>query len=221
MKLPLFIPIIFLLLFSISPTCAHFFPNITSIPHSLIPNTTIWEAFNQLLGCYNGQKVDGLTKLKKYLQYFSYLNFFYSNFSDDFDDYLESAIKTYQLNFNLNAIGELDEQTLKHIVQPRCGNADIVNGTSTMNSGKQPGTHSSNSTIHTVAHYEFFPGKPRWQESKTELTYAFLPENHLSKNVKSLFGRAFERWSEVMPLTFTETTSYSRGIFLVVEVEEQ
>ncbi|KAL2546960.1 matrix metalloproteinase [Forsythia ovata] len=211
MKFPLFIPIIFLLLFSISPTSAHFFPNITSIPRSLIPNTTVWDAFNQLLGCHNGQKVDGLTKLKKYLQYFGYLNFSYSNFSDDFDDYLESAIKTYQLNFNLNPTGELDEQTLKHIVQPRCGNADIVNGTSTMNSGKQPRTYSSNSTIHTVAHYEFFPGKPRWPESKTELTYAFLPENQLSENVKSLFGRAFERWSEVTPLTFTETTSYSRA----------
>ncbi|KAL2464375.1 matrix metalloproteinase [Forsythia ovata] len=67
------------------------------------------------------------------------------------------------------------------------------------------------SIFHTVAHYAFFPGKPRWPESKTELTYAFLPENQLSKNVKSLFGRAFERWSEVTPLTFTETTSYSRA----------
>ncbi|CAA2996689.1 metalloendoproteinase 2-MMP-like [Olea europaea var. sylvestris] len=210
MKFTLFIPITFLLLFSISSASAHFFPNITSIPPSLIPNTTAWEAFNKLMGCRNGQKkVDGLTKFKKYLQYFGYLNSSYSDFSDDFDEYLESAVKIYQLNFNLNATGELDEQTLKHIVRPRCGNADVINGTSTMNSGKQPRPYSANSTIHTVAHYTFFPGRPRWPESKTELTYAFLPRNQLSDNVKILFARAFERWSEVTPLTFTETTSFN------------
>ncbi|CAI9784810.1 unnamed protein product [Fraxinus pennsylvanica] len=136
MKFTLFIPTTFLLLLSISSASAHFSPNITSIPPSLIPNTTIWEAFNKLIGCRNGQnKVDELTKFKKYLQYFGYLNSSYYNYSDDFDEYLESAVKTYQLNFNLNPTGELDEQTLKHMVRPRCGNADVINGTLTMNSG--------------------------------------------------------------------------------------
>ncbi|KAK4402849.1 Metalloendoproteinase 2-MMP [Sesamum angolense] len=205
------VPVTLLLLVFLNdptPASAHFFPNITSIPASLIPNTTIWDAFNALDGCRKGVKADGLAKLKKYFQLFGYLNNSYDNFSDDFDDYLENAIRAYQLNFNLNATGELDAPTLKHIVLPRCGNPDVVNGTSTMRSGKPSTGYSANSTIHTVAHYSFFPNRPRWPPGRTRLTYAFLPENQLSDVVKGVFARAFERWSEVTPLTFTETSSF-------------
>ncbi|KAL8035717.1 hypothetical protein ABFX02_12G114900 [Erythranthe guttata] len=194
--------------FNNSPVSANFFPNITSIPHSLIPNTTIWESFHNLTGCHKGVKSQGLPKLKKYFQFFGYLNNSYNNFSDDFDEYLESAVKNYQLNFNLNVTGQLDAPTLNHIVLPRCGNADIVNGTSTMRSGKSPNTYSANSTIHTVAHYSFFPDRPRWPPGTTQLTYAFLPENQLSDAVKGVFSRAFERWSEVTAFTFVETASF-------------
>ncbi|KAG6392376.1 hypothetical protein SASPL_146593 [Salvia splendens] len=73
------------------------------------------------------------------------------------DEFLESAVKSYQLNFNLVQIGELDAPTLKQIVLPRSGNADIFNGTSTMRPDKSSTTYSANSTIHTVAHYSFSP----------------------------------------------------------------
>lgn len=194
-----------------NPVSARFFPNITSIPSSLIPNASIWDAFNTLQGCRKGVKTPGLATLKKYFQQFGYLNTTYNDFSDDFDDFLESAVKNYQLNFNLNETGELDAPTLKHIVLPRCGNADIVNGTSTMRSGKPSNTHSANSTIHTVAHYTFFPNRPRWPPEKSQLTYAFLPGNELTDVVKGVFARAFERWSEVTPLTFVEAASYNQA----------
>lgn len=201
-------PIIFVLFFTVTPISAHFFPNITSIPISLIPNTTLWDGFNQFLGSHKGQKVNGLAKLKNYFQRFGYISSSSSaNFTDDFDEILESAVKMYQINFNLNSTGELDVQTLKHVVLPRCGNPDVINGTSTMNSGKP----KTNYTIHTLAHYSFFPNKPSWPASKTELTYSFSPDNQLPENVKSLFGRAFERWSEVTPLTFAETSSFRRA----------
>ncbi|GFP96152.1 metalloendoproteinase 1 [Phtheirospermum japonicum] len=192
------IPVTLLLLvFSINgPTqvSAHFYPNITSIPQSLIPNASIWGAFNKFAGCQKGVKAQGLAKLKKYFQLFGYINNSYGNFSDDFDDYLEAAVRNYQLNFNLNATGELDAPTLKHIVRPRCGNPDIVNGTSTM---------------HTVAHYSFFPNRPRWPPGRTRLIYAFRPANQLSAAVRAAFRRAFDRWTEVTTLTFVETaTSY-------------
>ncbi|KAL2233595.1 metalloendoproteinase 2-MMP [Sesamum indicum] len=210
MRLPLrlifSIPLLIILI-NPTPTSAHFFPNITAIPSSLIPNTTIWAAFSNLVGCKKGQKADGLPKLKEYFQYFGYLNTSYSDFSDEFDDSLEIAVKTYQLNFNLNATGQIDAETIKRIVVPRCGNPDIVNGTSAMH----PGKPSANSTIHTVAHYSFFPNRPRWPPSKSQLTYAFLPENQLSDVVKTVFSRAFERWSEVTTLTFTEISSFNRA----------
>ncbi|CAI9092816.1 OLC1v1028153C1 [Oldenlandia corymbosa var. corymbosa] len=208
---PLFIissSVLFVALFSATPTSAHFFPNITSIPKSLIPNTTAWDRFNKLAGCEFGQKLDGLSKLKQYFQRFGYINQSFLNFTDDFDDSLESAIKIYQQNFNLNATGQLDGPTLQHITRPRCGNPDIVNGTSSMNSGKAAGNTTS-PNIHTVAHYSFFPGRPRWPRGKTELTYAFLPANQVEDVVRTVFANAFGRWSEVTPLNFTETSSYN------------
>ncbi|KAL3644535.1 hypothetical protein CASFOL_009715 [Castilleja foliolosa] len=211
MKLTLYtISTFLIIIFIITPnfTSANFFPNISSIPSSLIPNASIWDGFNKLAGCKKGQKAAGLANLKKYFQLFGYLNNSNSNFTDDFDDDLESAVRTYQFNFNLNSTGQLDVPTLKRVVQPRCGNADIVNGSSTMHSGRPS---SANSTVGTVAHYSFFPNRPRWPPSRSDLTYAFLPQNQLSDVVRGVFSRAFERWSEATTLTFTETAAFDRA----------
>lgn len=187
---------------------AHFFPNISSIPPSLLPNGTVtaWESFQKLAGCQSGDKVEGLAKLKQYFNHFGYIsNSSSTNFTDDFDEALESAIKTYQRNFNLDTTGQMDDATLKQIVLPRCGVADIINGSTTMNSGK---TSNTNGNVHTVAHYTFFPGTPFWPSDKRDLTYAFLPDNQLSASIKEVFARAFDRWSTVTTLTFTVTESF-------------
>ncbi|KAI4328312.1 hypothetical protein L6164_020675 [Bauhinia variegata] len=190
---------------------ARFFPNITAIPPSVINNAPpgAWESFNNFTGCRPGEKYDGLNKLKKYFDHFGYIPNAPSNFTDDFDDEFEEAVKKYQKNFNLNVTGELDENTLQQIMKPRCGVADIINGTTTMNSGKENTTSASNSThFHTVSHYTFFEGKPRWPEGTQELTYGFLPDNQLTDQVKSVFATAFDRWAEVTTLTFSEASSY-------------
>ncbi|GLT40048.1 hypothetical protein SLA2020_142060 [Shorea laevis] len=182
---------------SFSPVSASFFPNITSIPPWL-PTATAgaWDVFHNFTGCHSGEKVNGLFKLKKYFCRFGYIPDVGSNFTDDFDNALEAALRTYQKNFNLNVTGQLDDQTLQQIMRPRCGNADIVNGTTSMNSGKM-----SSARLHTTAHYSFFPGTPRWPDGKRDLTYAFF--DNLAADVKSVFSRAFNRWAAVTPLTFT------------------
>jgi|UniRef100_A0A2N9EBQ6 hypothetical protein len=195
---------------------AHFFePNVPTPIPSWLNETQInetlseWDAFRNLSGCHAGDRVDGLSKLKKYFQYFGYISNSSSssfNFTDDFDDALKSALETYQKNFNLDVTGELDERTVQQIVRPRCGVPDIVNGSTTMNSGKY--NSSSSTRFHSVSHYSFFPGKPRWPDSKRDLTYAFSPGNQLTDDVKSVFARAFERWSTVTTLTFTVTDSF-------------
>ncbi|KAJ0818210.1 putative matrilysin [Helianthus annuus] len=196
----------FFFLFSSSTTAfPNFFPNISSIPPSFLPNHTTnpWDTFNKLSGCRSGQKVDGIAKLKTYFHYFGYLANTTGNFSDNFDDALEAAVKNYQKNFNLNTTGELDTSTVNQILKPRCGVPDIVNGTTTMNSGK------TTSFQHSVAHYSFFPGTPRWPSRRRDLTYAFDPRNELSEDVKRVFANAFSRWSEWTPLTFTNISDYS------------
>ncbi|KAF4391659.1 hypothetical protein F8388_005424 [Cannabis sativa] len=200
--------------FGYTPISARIFPNISSIPPWLIPkNDSIlgaWDAFKEFHSCRPGDKTQGLSKLKNYFQNFGYIPKSPFNFTDDFDDELESAIKTYQKNFNLNVTGQLDQNTIQHLILPRCGNADIVNGTTTMNSGKPSSSSASNSTnFHTVGHYSFFPGSPVWPVGRRDLTYAFQPENELTNEVKTVFARAFLRWSQVTPLTFTEIQTFS------------
>ncbi|KVH97783.1 metalloendoproteinase 5-MMP-like [Cynara cardunculus var. scolymus] len=204
MKISLLLLILSLFTSSIA-AFPHFFPNVSSIPPSLLPNTTAgaWDSFHKLSGCHSGQTVPGISKLKTYLHYFGYIGNASKNYTDDFDDGLESAVKNYQLNFNLNTTGELDEPTVNQILKPRCGVADIINGSSTMNSGK-----AASMVGHTVAHYSFFPGMPRWSSRRRDLTYAFDPRNQLSDDVKRVFGNAFTRWSEWTPLTFTESSNY-------------
>jgi predicted Zn-dependent protease len=192
---------------------ARLFPDVPSwIPPGTLPAGP-WDAFRNFTGCHQGDKYNGLSNLKNYFHHFGYIPHAPpSNFSDDFDDALETAIRTYQKNFNLNITGELDENTLRQVMLPRCGVADIINGTTTMNAGKETEktlNGDSKLRFHTVSHFTVFQGQPRWPEGKQELTYAFFPGNELTETVKSVFATAFSRWSEVTTLKFTEIASYS------------
>ncbi|XP_031287420.1 metalloendoproteinase 2-MMP [Pistacia vera] len=201
-----------IIVISLSPALisAHFFPNISSIPSWLRPNSTkktAWDEFQNFTGCRPGDKINGLNKMKQYFHYFGYIPELPSNITDDFDDSLESAIKTYQKNFNLEPTGQLDSQTIQQILRPRCGNADIVNGTTTMNSGKPVSNNTSH--LHTVGHYSYFPGTPRWPSNRRDLTYGFVPENQLTDDVKQVFANAFGKWSQVIPMTFNLSDDYT------------
>jgi len=82
-----------------------------------------------LEGSKKGQKVYDLPQLKNYLAKFGYLqghalsndeaNLASSEHDDLFDENLESAIKTYQLNHRLPVTGYLDSETVKQMMKPR------------------------------------------------------------------------------------------------------
>ncbi|KAF8390343.1 hypothetical protein HHK36_024868 [Tetracentron sinense] len=173
-----------------------------------------FEFIQHLKGCHKGQTVQGLHELKLYLEKFGYLNYGASNNhsfahahanDDEFDDLLESAIKTYQLNYHLKVTGSLDSQTVKEMMMPRCGVPDITNGTTSMRSGKKKHHHGPNS-LHTVSHYSFFPRRQRWPASKTHLTYRFHSSVQVSSidSLRSVCSQAFARWAQVTHFTFQE-----------------
>ncbi|XP_057463869.1 metalloendoproteinase 1-like [Actinidia eriantha] len=159
-------------------------------------------------GCHKGEKVESLRQLKTYLEHFGYLNYQHSPnqthaHDDNFDDLLESAIKTYQLNYHLRATGILDVETVSKMMAPRCGFPDIINGTNSMQAGKKK-THHSYNAIHTVSHYSLFPGLPRWPASQTHLTYGFQPGTNT--DAKSAVVRAFNKWADATQyFTFSQT----------------
>ncbi|KAK3406616.1 hypothetical protein EUGRSUZ_K02794, partial [Eucalyptus grandis] len=110
-----------------------------------------------LQGCHKGNHTGGIRELKRYLEKF------------------EFAVKTYQLNYHLNVTGTLDPQTTSKMMRPRCGVADIINGTTRMG--------------------------PRWPASNYHLTYGFLPGT--PEAATAPVARAFATWTSVTRFTFS------------------
>ncbi|PON76010.1 Peptidase M10A [Trema orientale] len=190
-----------------------------------------FEFLKNLQGCKKGacDKVQGIRDLKNYLQHFGYLpsnnhtktpiqtqthsladHDHDHNHDDDFDDLLESAIKTYQTNYNLKPTGTLDTKTLYNMMKPRCGVADIVNNNTTrMRSGKKRARHQDHHHYHTVSHYSFFEGKPKWPASKSKLTYGFLPGT--PSEAAAAVGRAFNTWASNTHFSFVQAQEYAKA----------
>ncbi|GLJ43042.1 hypothetical protein SUGI_0893500 [Cryptomeria japonica] len=207
-----------LIVFFCATICEGFYPKKFSFPNVLPPGVPVppffntsagpWDCFKNLTDAHRGVRMNDMPTLKQYFQNFGYLSA--PNLTDNFDDNVETAVKTYQRNFGLNVTGKLDEETVAQLMTPRCGREDVINGTSVM--WKKNGT---NGFLHAVKHYTFFPGNPRWSVLKRSLTYAFDPDNEVSEitmaDMKTVIGRSFQRWADVIPITFTETDDFSNA----------
>ncbi|KAJ1258802.1 hypothetical protein BS78_10G102600 [Paspalum vaginatum] len=165
---------------------------------SKIPNP--WSSFKNLTDCRFGEQQQGLGKLKRYLVHFGYLPESPAGFTDLFDADLEEAVKVYQRNFGLNVTGAMDASTVAQMMAPRCGVADVINGTSTM----------ASSHVHGRGLFSYFPGSPTWPRSKKSLKYA-VTQTSLTPfdqaTLSAVFARAFARWSAATTLNFTETAA--------------
>ncbi|CAL4885301.1 unnamed protein product [Urochloa decumbens] len=186
---------------AVSPATA--FPS--GLPPGAPPLPNPWAAFQNLSGCHMGDERQGLAGLKDYLSHFGYLPPPPSSspFTDAFDHDLEAAIATYQRNFGLNATGSLDAPTVSQMVSPRCGVADVVNGTSTM----ARGTHGNGRHL-----YVYFPGSPTWPPFRRDLKYAVTATSATAidrSTLSDVFARAFSRWAAATNLRFSETASES------------
>ncbi|XP_019185320.1 PREDICTED: metalloendoproteinase 2-MMP-like [Ipomoea nil] len=150
-----------------------------------------------LQGSKKGDKVEGLYNLKKYLKKFGYIDDLPFNSSspgaDYFSDQLESAIRTYQTNFNLNSTGVLDADTVSQMMMPRCGVPDIINGTNLMRRHRRE----------VAPQYAHFPGKPKWPDNKQVLTYGFGNPTPFKFFIP--VGLAFVHWQKAVRFKFDRT----------------
>ncbi|KAI3703263.1 hypothetical protein L1987_73208 [Smallanthus sonchifolius] len=79
------------------------------------------------------------------------------------------------------------------MVMPRCGFPD-----------KETPQHS-NKSLHTVSHYQFFSGRPKWPER--HLTYAF--GSRFPTRFMSPVAQAFRKWATASQyFTFSRATTY-------------
>ncbi|KAL2902980.1 Metalloendoproteinase 1-MMP [Bienertia sinuspersici] len=162
-------------------------------------NSTPWARFAKLANLEKGSHVSGICDLKSYFHRFGYFPEVAGNFTDDFDAELESAILNYQNNLGLPVTGKLDPDTIDLIMAPRCGMSDA--------------TPRAPTRVHETRRYAYFHGEPRWSNPHPmTLTYSFSPDHvidYLSRDqIREVFSRAFSRWSEVIPVNFTEARDH-------------
>ncbi|KAF5442096.1 hypothetical protein F2P56_027633 [Juglans regia] len=197
-----------LILLALIPLLSH----ATTPPHSSDQKTSPFGFLKHLQGCHKGEKLQGIHDLKRYLENFGYYHKTKINTDandDDFDELLESAVKTYQQNYHLKATGTLDAETVSKMMMPRCGVADIINGTNSMQSGKKKHHHRKGS-FHTVSHYSFMsPSAPKWPSSKYHLTYGFLPGT--PTEAMSPVAQAFRTWAGNTHFTFSQAQALSNA----------
>ncbi|KAJ6924590.1 hypothetical protein NC652_017762 [Populus alba x Populus x berolinensis] len=133
-----------------------------------LQNESPFEFIRHLQGSKKGDKVEGADQLKKFLHHFGYLNHGGLNndeIDDDyFDETIERALKTYQINFNLKPTGVLDAETVSLMMKPRCRVPEVVDGKTRM---KSAGSY--------IIDYAFFPGSPKWLKTTKVLNWGYRP----------------------------------------------
>ncbi|GGD26709.1 matrixin family metalloprotease [Nocardioides daphniae] len=105
---------------------------------------------------------------------------------DEFDDSMEEAVRLFQKMYGLDETGEVDEATLELMSKPRCGFPDIVTSDGlapfVAQGNRWPGPNV------TYRHVNFTPDLPQ-------------------ADVRAAIRGAFDRWSAVTPLSFTEAAT--------------
>jgi len=158
-----------------------------------------------LKGCHKGDKnITHLHSLKSYLTKFGYPCSKKHLHDDYFDGSLEAAIKAYQINYHLKPTGFLNDETVSEMVKPRCGCPDVVNRTLQIESGMY-----KYSKLHSVAHYSFFNGRPRWPLGQTNLRFAFLP--NIPNYARQPIFNAFGQWDAGSRFTFQFVTDVNQA----------
>ncbi|TKY69787.1 Metalloendoproteinase 5-MMP [Spatholobus suberectus] len=154
------------------------------------------------------KQIKGLSHIKDYLSNYGYLQSS-GPFNDSLDQETKAAITTYQQYFNLQATGDLNNQTLQKILQQRCAIPDMnftygfTDNVSLPKAGNQ-----------------WFP--------KGNLTYGFLPASEIPANMTKVFRGAFTQWAQATGvLNLTETTYDNADIkvgfynFTYLEIDEE
>ncbi|CAI8594413.1 unnamed protein product [Vicia faba] len=160
-----------------------------------------FKTLQSLEGVQKGQTLKGIGELKNYLKKFGFLNVQHDAITNPsiipnnhFDENLEFALKQFQTYHNLNATGLVDTTTIKIMSLPRCGIPDLH-------------SHSyKHNRLAMVSNYTFFPGSPKWNDSRRDLKYIYKSsvDALTMDDVRSACENAFLSWSEVSDFTFTE-----------------
>ncbi|XP_026075896.1 matrix metallopeptidase 30 [Carassius auratus] len=103
---------------------------------------------------------------------------------------LENELKVMQEFFGLEVTGKLDSNTLETMKLPRCGVTD-------------------------VAKYGHFQGSPRWKQSVVTYRITEYTSQLSKKEVDDTIAKAFQLYSDVIPLDFKQIYSGTADIMIL------
>lgn len=149
-----------------------------------------------------GDKNDSIKDVRSFLGELGYLRTSEEIGLDSFamfDSSLSEAVKKYQRFHGLEETGIIDEATRKDMEMPRCGVADLEDGTE----HHDPGVSS------------FVASQGKWNSN--HLTFKFINgTNDLAgTSERNIVRQAFEVWAQVTPLSFSEVTGSADATFLI------
>ena len=104
----------------------------------------------------------------------------------------------FQHRFGLNVTGKINQETLDLMAQPRCGNVDSSNRVD-----KVP---VKNIKKYLRGRQKRYYARTKWRYNNLTYTFANFgdDEDLTPEEIRSQIRLAFDKWSEVVPLTFTE-----------------
>ena len=164
-------------------------------------------AFSLVEGLALGSKGADVSKMQEYLKKFGYLEEdqpataafakqrdigVESAAKGTFDDATERAVKKFQAFYGLSVTGQLDDDTRHLAMMPRCGNPDTPNRHFKMRAA--PGLAA------------FVAQGNRWNKSNVTYNFSNFTGDLTQQVIISNIRRAFQAWSAVCFLTFTEVS---------------
>jgi peptidoglycan hydrolase-like protein with peptidoglycan-binding domain len=167
-------------------------------------------AFSLREGLVPGSKGADVSNMQEYLKKFGYLEAdkpataafakqrdigVESAAKGTFDDATERALKKFQAYYGLSVTGQLDDDTLHLATTPRCGNPD------------NPNRHFQLTAAPGLA--EFVAQGNRWNKSNVTYSFSNFTGDLTQQTIIANIRRAFQAWSAVCFLTFTEVSGSS------------
>ncbi|XP_047309345.1 metalloendoproteinase 5-MMP-like [Impatiens glandulifera] len=154
---------------------------------------------NDFLSCKKGDEVKGPGQIKQLLIKYGYLN---PSINVDESEVIvhpmEEAIKKFQLFYNLDVSGVLDEKTLSLMSKPRCVCPDLVNGTMVKHGMKMVLDQSKGS---------YYVTDTKW--SKLNLSWA-IKLGTRGDAYKPIYW-AIRRWALVTKFNFTNINDFTQS----------
>ncbi|KAI3980822.1 hypothetical protein MKX01_025387 [Papaver californicum] len=195
---------------------------------AILPDPTLSAPFGflpELEGTHIGQIAPGLHNVKKYFKRFGYLKDENPSdahaYDDEFDDVLESEIRTYQLNYGIDATGSLDAETVKQMMMPRCGRADNVDSPTFMESERrkknkrkqdEPAARTPEKWSSSQLTYRFSSSSSNSSSSSSSNSSNKVDDQTL----RSVISQAFAKWEAVSNFKFTEETDADIATDMVI-----